>query len=237
MKIPYSQKEIIETIKEAIRINNVKEAYIRPCIYVGYGIMGLNISKSKIDVGIAVWPWGAYLGEEGITKGIRCRTSTFSRHNVNPRIHGAKITGIYFNSILAKMEALKAKYDEAILLDDKGYVSEGSGENLFMVKRKRLYTAPLDLVLEGITRDSIIKIAHDLGFSTTEQKFRVTRLLQADELFLTGTAAEVTPIREVNDKTIGKGKPGPITKTIQDTYFRTIHGEEKKYRKWLTFID
>ncbi len=236
MKIPYTQNSISKAIKETVRENKLSECYIRPCAYFGYGVMGLNTLSSTVDLGIAAWPWGAYLGEEGLTKGIRCKISAFSRYNLNPTIHGAKICGVYFNSILAKRDALLSKYDEAILLDDKGYITEGSGENIFMVKRNRLYTTPLGMVLEGITRNTVIQLAGDLGYSSFDRKYKVSKLLQADELFFTGTAAEVTPIREVDQTIIGNGKPGEITLVIQQEYFKVIRGESSRYKKWLDYI-
>ncbi len=232
----YSPEEISNAIKESVRVNRLKECYIRPIIYIGYGAMGLYPKDNPIRAAIAVWPWGAYLGEEGIKKGIRVKISSFSRHHVNVTMTKSKTSGDYVNSILAKKEAISCGYDEALLLDTDGYVSEGSGQNIFIVRKGVLKTSPLTSVLEGITRNSVIEMAEADNIKVKETRFTRDELYIADEAFFTGTAAEVTPIREVDGRTIGSGKPGPITTKLQTLFFRIVKGNVKKYRSWLTYI-
>jgi branched-chain amino acid aminotransferase len=236
MDLPYSEKEIVDATKKVIEVNKVKECYVRPIAYYGYGQMGLATKGAKIDVVIAIWPWGAYLGAEGIKNGIRAKISSFARPHPNSTMIHAKITGAYFNSTLAKMEALKAGYEEAIMLDTLGNIAECSGENIFIIKDGTIMTPPLSVCLAGITRASIIQLARDKNIPIKEATITRDMLYAADECFVTGTAAEITPIREVDDRKIGVGKAGPITKSIQDDFQKIIHGKEKKYFEWLDYV-
>ncbi|MBD3261430.1 MAG: branched-chain amino acid transaminase [Candidatus Altiarchaeales archaeon] len=235
MDVPYTEDEFRAAIKDTVKINELNSCYIRPIIYRGYGEMGLNPLDAVVDCAIAAWPWGTYLGEEGLKNGITTIISGYERINSNIMPCQAKACGQYINSILAKVEALKAGVDEAILLDSRGKISEGPGENLFLVKDGRLITPPFSAsILPGITRASVIEVAQDLGFEVSEQDIDRGHLYTADELFFTGTAAEVTPIREVDGREIGK--PGPTTKKIQNKFFEIVKGEEKKYGHWLDYI-
>lgn len=236
LKIPYSQKEIENAIVQTVKINKIKECYIRPIVYIGYGAMGLYPKENPVNVAISAWPWGAYLGEEGLKKGIRVKVSSFIRNHVNSQMSRGKVCGYYINSQLAKREAISCGYDEALLLDTEGYVSEGSGENVFIVRNNRLKTTPLTSILEGITRDSIMEIARDNGIEVIEERFTRDELYIADEAFFTGTAAEVTPIREVDGRTIGAGKPGEITRKLQSVFFDIAKGRNKKYKSWITRV-
>ena len=234
MEIPYSVEELVEATKETVRANAVDSCYIRPIAYLGYGEMGLNPLPCKVQVSIAVWPWGTYLGDEGVARGVRMKISTWRRMDPNINPVAAKGTGIYVNSSLAKVEALKGGYDEAILLNTNGEVSEATGENLFVVTDGVLRTPPLSSgALEGITRDSIMTIARDLGYEVRQEPLLRTDVYLADEAFLTGTAAEVVPIREVDDREIGE--PGEMTRKLQETYFAAVHGEVEKYQDWLEY--
>jgi branched-chain amino acid aminotransferase len=236
MEIPYSKEQLSEACLDVLRQNKMKEGYLRPLAFFGYGSMGVG-ALNPVQVCVAAWPWGAYLSEEGLKKGIRAKVSSFSRMHVNVNMVRAKVTGQYVNSFLANREAAMSGFEEAILLDTDGYVAEGSGENLFIVKDGTLFTPALSSpVLAGITRDSVLRIAKDLGVPIAEQKFTRDTLYLADELFMTGTAAEVTPVREVDNRRIGTGSPGPVTKKIQETYFRAVRGEEQRYREWLTHL-
>ncbi len=236
MDMPFPQAEIEAVCGETLRVNGQKEAYIRPLVFVGDGVMGLNPQDNPIRVAIISWPWGAYLGEEGLRLGIRVKTSSFIRHHVNIMMTMTKTVGNYVNSILAKREAVHAGYDEAMMLDTESYVAEASGENIFLVRDGLLKTPPLTSVLPGITRDSILTLAQDLGIPAKEDRFSRDELYLADEAFLTGTAAEVTPIREVDGRKIGKGKPGPITLKLQAAYFAVVKGQDARYQQWLTYI-
>jgi branched-chain amino acid aminotransferase len=236
MKVPFTEKEIMEAVVKTVAVNKIRECYIRPLVYIGYGAMGLYPKDNPVKVSIAVWPWGTYLGEEGITKGIRIKVSSFIRGHVNSNLSRGKVCGYYVNSQLAKKEAISCGYDEALLLDTEGYVSEGSGENIFIVRNGALKTTPLTSILEGITRDSIMEIARDEGIATVEERFTRDEVYIADEAFLTGTAAEVTPIREVDGRIIGDGKPGIITKRLQSVFFDAVKGKNKKYDSWLTYL-
>ncbi|MBI4653712.1 MAG: branched-chain amino acid transaminase [Nitrospirae bacterium] len=235
IKPEYTPKEITKAIIDSVRVNGLEECYIRPLIYIGYGVMGIYPKSNPIRVAIAVWPWGAYLGEDGIKKGIRLKTSSFTRHHVNVSMTKSKTCGQYVNSILAKKEAISVGYDEALLLDTQGYVSEGSGENIFIVRNGAIKTPPLNSILEGITRNSIIEMAQKLKIPVKEMSFTRDELYAADETFLTGTAAEITPVREVDGRIISKGKPGPVTKKLQDLFFKIVKGEDKTYNSWLTY--
>ncbi len=234
--IPFSQAEIEQACAEILRANGQKEAYIRPLVFVGDGVMGLNPQNNPIRVAVISWIWGAYLGEDGLRLGIRAKISSFIRHHVNIMMTMTKTVGNYVNSILAKREAIQAGYDEAIMLDTEGYVAEASGENIFTVKDGLIKTPPLTSVLPGITRASIITLAQDLGMAVQERRFSRDELYLADEAFFTGTAAEVTPIREVDGRVIGPGKPGPVTLKLQEAFFKVVKGEDPGYHQWLTYV-
>ncbi len=236
MDIPFSEAEVSQACLDIMRQNDQKEAYLRPLVFIGDGAMGLHPQGNAIRVAVISWVWGAYLGDEGLRLGIRLKTSSFTRHHINVMMTNAKVVGNYVNSILAKREVTKAGYDEALLLDTNGYVAEASGENIFLVKDGALITPPLTSVLPGITRDCVLTIARDLGLPVLEQRFPRDEIYIADEVFLSGTAAELTPVRELDDRIIGAGKPGPITKKIQDIYFAAVKGENPKYASWLTYI-
>jgi len=234
--IPYTKKVIRNAVIETVRTNRITECYIRPIVYIGDGAMGLYAPKNPVNVSIAAWPWGAYLGDKGLKNGIRVKTSSFIRNHVNSSMARGKVCGYYINSQLAKKEAIACGFDEALLLDTEGYVSEGSGENIFIVRNGVLKTTPLTSILEGITRSSIIKIAHDEGIGVIEERFTRDELYIADEAFFTGTAAEVTPIRLVDGRSIGTGRPGRITKRLQSLFFSIVKGRNKKYESWLTKV-
>ena len=236
LQIPYSKKEIAEACKETLRANQLKEGYIRPLIFIGEGVMGVHPGKNPIRVAIITWPWGAYLGEEALEKGIRAKVSSYNRHHVNVMMTKAKISGNYVNSVLAKREVVRMGYDEAVMLDTEGYVSEATGENIFMVKNGVLKTTPLTSVLPGITRDCVITIAKTKRIPLVEERFTRDELYAAHEAFFTGTAAEVTPIREVDDRKIGEGKPGPVTREIQASYFDIVKGRNPDTREWLDYL-
>ena len=234
MEIPYKPEELMEVCREILRVNKLKHGYIRPIAFMGDGEMGLHAVSNAIRVAVAAWPWGTYLGDEGLKKGIRTKISSFTRHHVNSTLSKAKACANYVNSILAKREALKAGYNEAILLDPDGYVAEATGENIFLVKNGVVKTTPSGAsILDGITRDSVKTILEDNKVKVLEQRFTRDELYLADEVFLTGTAAEITPVREVDDRKIGIGKPGPVTQMIQETFFSIVRGENKKYKDWL----
>lgn len=235
MKIPYSPEDLRNATKELIEVNKLSECYIRPIAYVGYNELGLNPLNNPIDVAIAAWPWGTYLGEEGLKKGIRVTISSYERISSNVLPPAAKATGQYINSILAKIEALKSGYDEALMLDNRGMISEGPGENLFLVKDGVLFTPPAHAsILPGITRDSVITLASNMEIPVCITDIDRGMLFSSDEAFFTGTAAEVTPIREVDGVEIGK--PGPVTQKIQQKYFKVVKGEEIEYDEWLDYI-
>jgi len=236
MEIPYTEREIRDAIMKTIQANRMKECYIRPLVYIGYGAMGLYPKGNPVSVSIAVWSWGAYLGDEGLKNGIKVKTSSFIRNHVNANMTRGKVCGYYVNSQLAKKEAIACGYDEALLLDTEGYVSEGSGENVFIVRNGVLKTTPLTSILEGITRDSIMEIAKDEGINVREERFTRDELYIADEAFFTGTAAEVTPIRELDGRVIGQGKPGRMTRKLQSVFFDIVKGRNKKYKSWLTLV-
>ena len=235
--IPFSQKEIFTAIQLVVRKNKLKECYIRPIVFLGHNQMGLNPNGVDVRVAIAAWPWGTYLGDEGLSRGIRVRISSFTRHHVNITMTRAKACGHYVNSILAKTEAVRDGYDEAILLDSQGYVSEGSGENIFLLSKGRLKTPALSCSnLEGITRDSVFDIAKHLKIEVEEGRVTRDELYIADEVFLTGTAAEITPVREIDNRTIGNGKRGKTTTRIQKMFFEIVHGSHAKFKKWLSEV-
>ena len=235
MEIPYTPKKIRNATKEVIMANGLKECYIRPIAFRGYGEMGLNPLNSEVNVSIAVWPWGTYLGEEGLKNGIKVKISSYQRIAPNIIPPTAKSTGNYINSILAKVESLKAGYDEAIMLDYRGFVSEGPGENIFIVKDGVIYTPPEHAsILPGITRDSIITLARDMVYEVVKTDLTRGSLYTADEVFFTGTAAELTPIREVDGIQIGK--PGKVTKRLQKKFFDVTKGKDKNYNSWLDLL-
>jgi branched-chain amino acid aminotransferase len=236
IEIPFTEEEIKKAIVSTVKANKLKECYIRPIVYIGCGAMGLYPKGNPIQVAVSAWPWGAYLGEEGIEKGIRVKVSSFIKNHVNSQMSRGKICGYYVNSQIAKKEAISCGYDEALLLDTEGYVSEGSGENIFISRDNTLKTTPLTSILEGITRDSIITIAENLGITTIETRFTRDEVYIADEAFFTGTAAEITPIRELDSRVIGDGKAGKITKKLQSVFFDIVKGKNKKYESWLTYL-
>ena len=236
LQIPFSMAAIQQACIDTMRQNEQKEAYLRPLVFIGDGAMGLHPQNNPIRVAVITWVWGAYLGDAGLQQGIRLKTSSHTRHHVNVMMTSAKVVGNYVNSILAKREVTRAGYDEALLLDPSGYVAEASGENVFLVKDGVLQTPPLTTILPGITRDCIFTIARDLGLPIQEVSIARDELYIADEVFLTGTAAEITPVRELDDRTIGAGRPGPITKKLQEVYFAAVKGENPKYAAWLTYI-
>lgn len=236
LELPFSKKEIAEACKETLRINGLKEGYIRPIAFIGEGAMGVYPADNPVRVAIVTWTWGAYLGEGALERGIRAKTSSFTRHHVNVMMTKAKISGNYVNSVMAKREAIKLGYDEALMLDTEGYVSEGSGENVFIVKNGVIKTTPLTSILPGITRDSVIQIARSRKIPVVEERFTRDELYTAHEVFFTGTAAEITPIREVDDRQIGEGKPGPITRELQAAFFDVVKGKNIEFQEWLDYL-
>ncbi|MEW6053433.1 MAG: branched-chain amino acid transaminase [Nitrospirota bacterium] len=236
MEIPYTPKQIRDAVIETIQVNKIRECYIRPLAYIGYGAMGLYPRGNPVHVSIAVWSWGAYLGDKGLKEGIRIKTSSFIRNHVNANMTRGKVCGYYVNSQLAKKEAISCGYDEALLLDTEGYVSEGSGENIFIVRNGVLKTTPLTSILEGITRNSILQIAREQKIKVVEERFTRDELYIADEAFFTGTAAEVTPIREADGRVIGEGRPGKITKKLQSIFFDIVKGKNGTFASWLTKV-
>jgi len=236
MKLPYAPEQLETAVVETVRANRLEACYIRPIAFIGAGEMGLYVKENPIQVAIAAWSWGTYLGDEGLRNGIRVKVSSYARHHVNISLTRAKVTGYYVNSQLAKQEAKEAGYEEAILLDTEGYVAEGPGENVFIVRKGVLKTTPLTSVLDGITRDSVLQLAREAAIPVEETRFTRDDLYLADEAFFTGTAAELTPIREVDGRTIGAGKPGPITQRLQERFFSIVRGADPAHRAWLTSI-
>ncbi len=236
LTIPFSPEKICDVIRRTIAVNGLSEGYIRPIVFIGDGEMGLFAKTNPIRVAVAAWSWGAYLGDEGIRKGIRAKVSSFSRHHVNAAMTKGKINGSYVNSVLAKWEVKQAGYDEAVMLDTEGYVAEASGENIFIVRNGFLQTSPLTSILPGITRDSVLTIARKLDIPVKEARFTRDEMYIADEMFFTGTAAEITPVREVDDRLVGTGKPGPVTKQIQDEFFDIVRGKNALFAHWLDVL-
>ena len=234
MEIPYSKDVIMAAQREVVRANKLEACYLRPIAFYGSEKMGVSPKGAKVHVAIAAWPWGAYLGADALEKGIRVKTSSFARHHVNVTMSRAKFAGTYANSILANQEATMDGYDEALLLDVDGFVAEGSGENIFVVKNGKLYEPELTSALVGITRDSIITVAHEFGLEVEARRLTRDDIYIADEAFFTGTAAEVTPIRELDNRLIGSGQCGPITKKLQAAFFDIVNGRNPKYKSWLT---
>lgn len=232
---PFSAEQLVDAAKETVRANRLEAGYIRPLVYYGYGEMGLNPLNNPVHLAIAVWPWGTYLGEEGLASGVRVKTSSWTRIDANAYPPQVKSTGGYLNSILAKLEVLKAGYDEALFMSPNGYIAEGPGESFFIVRDGVILTPPLTSAgLDSITRDSVITIARDLGYEVREQELVRVDAYLADEAFFTGTAAELTPIREIDDRMIGE--PGPITKKLQETFFAAARGELERYREWNEYV-
>ncbi len=233
MVIPFTEEDICQAVVDTLKANKMDQGYIRPLAFIGDGAMGVHPGENSVRVVVATWPWGTYLGDDALHKGIRVKTSTFTRHHVNVMMTKAKISGNYVNSVLAKREAIADGYNEALMLDVDGYVAEATGENIFLVKNGKLKTPPLGSILGGITRDSLITLALDMGYTVTEQRFTRDELYMADEAFFCGTAAEVTPICEVDRRVIGQGKAGPVTMLFQGEYFKIVRGENMKYAEWL----
>jgi len=236
MKIPYDRETLMAAQEEAVRANKLESCYVRPIAFYGSEKMGVSPKGAKVHVAIAAWPWGAYLGSEGLEKGIRVKTSSYARHHVNVSMCRAKYSGTYANSILANMEATEHGYDEGLLLDVDGFVAEGAGENLFMIKNGKIVEPELNSALIGITRDSVIQLAGDLGYTIGAKRITRDDLYIADEVFFTGTAAEVTPIREVDGRTVGTGKRGPLTEKLQSMFFDVVNGRSEKYAHWLHYV-
>ena len=236
IEIPFSVEQLVDATRDLVRVNSLPSCYIRPIVYLGYGEMGLNPLPCPVQTSIACWPWGTYLGDEGVANGISLKVSSWKRHDPNILPPAAKGTGMYINSSMAKVEALKAGYDEAVLLSTQGHVSECTGENLFVVRRGVIYTPPIHAgALEGITQDSVFRIAADMGVEVRTDHLLRSDLYTADEAFLTGTAAEVVPIRSVDDRVLGE--PGPITKQVQETYFAAVRGQDDRYKDWLEYVN
>jgi branched-chain amino acid aminotransferase len=236
MKMPYSREQLIEAQREVVRANKLDSCYVRPIAFYGSEKMGVSPKGASVHVAIAAWPWGAYLGADGLEQGIRVKTSSYSRHHINVTMCRAKFSGTYANSILANQEAVEHGYDEALLLDVEGYVAEGAGENLFIVKNGKLYEPELTSALIGITRDSVTQLARDIGLEVQAKRLTRDDIYIADEAFFTGTAAEVTPIRELDSRVIGAGKRGPVTEKLQSMFFDVVNGRNPKYAHWLAHI-
>jgi branched-chain amino acid aminotransferase len=238
MDLPFSHEALVEGTKEVIRANGLRSCYIRPLAFRGYGEMGVNPLNAEINVTIAVWPWGAYLGEDALEQGVRIKVSSWRRNSQNSLPSAAKASGQYINSVLAKVESLKAGYDEAIMLNEAGFITDGSGENVFIVRDGILTTPPTAAgCLDGITRSSVIALAREAGYTVNEANLVRTDLYNADECFFTGTAAELTPIREVDDRVVGEGHRGPVTKELQGAFFAATKGENEVHTDWLTYVD
>jgi len=236
MKMPYSKEQINQAQIESIKQNNLDNAYLRPMCFLGSEGMGLRADNLNTHCMVAAWDWGSYLGEENMQKGIRIRVSSFTRHHVNSTMCRAKANGNYMNSMMALQEALRDGYDEALLLDTNGFVMEGSGENVFIVKEGIIYTPDLTSALDGITRKTIFTLAEEMGYQIIEKRITRDEVYIADEAFFTGSAAEVTPIREIDNRQIGEGGRGPITEKLQAKYFDVIHGRSPEHADWLTVV-
>jgi branched-chain amino acid aminotransferase len=234
--VPYDATEIAEAIRQTVRMNGFEDCYIRPLYYLSGGGWNLNVDGGKASLAIAVWEWGNYLGEEALEKGIRANVSSFTRHQPNVMMTKAKIAGNYPNSILAKTESVRLGFDEAIMLNPQGFVAECTGENIFLVRKSKIITPPLADILEGITRESLIKIANDLGYEVIETSISRDQLYVADEVFVSGTAAEVIGLSEIDFRKIGNGKTGPVTRSIQKVFHDVIHGRNPAYDDWLDYV-
>lgn len=237
LKMPFEREAVVEACVEVVRVNKVDACYLRPLVFLGDEAMGLYAPNNTVHVSVVAWRWGAYLGEEALRKGIRAKVSSYARGHVNATMAKGKISGHYVNSILAKREAKAAGYDEAIMLDTNGYVAEASGENLFMVKKGEIRTPDLSCpILAGITRDAIITLARENGLKVTEGRIARDELWTADEIFLTGTAAELTPVREVDDRVVGRGAMGPVTELLQGRFFEIVRGATADHAEWRTVV-
>lgn len=236
MNIPYTREQIMEAQREVVRANGLESCYIRPIAFYGSEKMGISTKGASVHVAVAAWPWGAYLGEDGLKRGIRVKTSSYSRHHVNVSMCRAKYSGTYANSILANMEATEQGYDEALLLDVDGFVAEGAGENLFVIKDGKIYEPEIASALVGITRATVIELAASLGYEVVSKRLTRDDIYIADEAFFTGTAAEVTPIRELDGRAIGSGSRGPITEKIQSLFFDAVNGRAEQFQGWLTKV-
>jgi branched-chain amino acid aminotransferase len=236
MKVPFDAATLEAAQREVVKRNQLESCYIRPIIWIGSEKLGLASRSNSIHTAVAAWSWGAYLGEEGLTKGIRVKTSSFTRHHVNVSLVRAKASGYYINSILANQEVTANGYDEALLLDTEGYVSEGAGENVFIVSKGKIFTPDLASCLDGITRDSVLTMARDMGIEVVEKRITRDEMYCADEAFFTGTAAEITPIRELDDRQIGDGSRGPITERLQSLFFDVVAGKSTQYQHWLSHV-
>lgn len=236
-EIPYKVEEICNACKETLIANGMKEGYIRPLAFLGEGSMGVFPASNPTRVAIAVWKWGKYLGEGALEKGVRAKVSSFNRYHPNTCMTRGKFTGSYATSVMAKVEARRLGFDEAILLDTEGFVSEGSGENIFIVRNGTVKTTPLTNVLPGVTRDTVITLLREMGYEVQEQRFTRDEMYIADEVFFTGTAAEITPIREIDFRTIGAGVPGQVTRRLQQLFFDIVRGKNKRYTHWLSVYE
>ena len=236
LAIPYDKKQVAEAIVETVRVNRLESCYIRPLVYIGSGVMGLYPGDNPVRLAIAAWRWGTYLGEDALKVGIRAKVSSFTRHHVNVAMTRAKISGHYVNSILAKREVKADGYDEAIMLDPDGFVSEGTGENVFIVRKGQIKTTPLTSILEGITRNTVLQLAKERNLSVVEERFTRDAMYVAEEVFLTGTAAEIAPVRELDGRQIGDGVPGPMTRDFQQAFFDIVQGKDPSHESWLTRV-
>lgn len=237
MHLPFTFEQINQAHIDVVKANQLQSCYFRPMAFYGSAKLGIAPKADDVQMIVAAWSWGAYLGEEGLSKGIRCKISSFTRHHPNITMIKAKANGNYMNSIMANTEAQQGGYDEAILLDSQGYVAEGSGENIFIVHRNKLYTPALDVALDGITRRTIIEIAKEMGVEVIEKRLTRDELYIADEVFFTGTAAEITPIREIDNRTIGIGQRGEITEELQRRFFDIVQGKNPRYESFLTYVN
>ncbi len=236
MKIPYDVEILMQAQIEVVRMNGLKSAYLRPLAFYGSEGMGIRADNLRTHISIAAWEWGTYLGDEGLEKGIRVQTSSFTRHHINATMCRAKACGHYINSILALQEAINSGYDEALMLDTQGYVMEGTGENIFIVRKGVVYTPDLTSALDGITRNTVMQLIDEAGLKVIEKRITRDEVYISDEVFLTGTAAEITPVRELDGRDIGDGKRGPITEQIQTRYFDIVYGRVQKHQEWLTYV-
>ncbi len=236
MNVPYSLDELMQAQIDVVKANKLESCYMRPIAFYGSEKMGISTRGATVHVAVAAWPWGAYLGEEGLEKGIRVKTSSYQRHHVNVTMPRAKVSSTYANSILANLEATQDGYDEALLLDVQGFVAEGAGENLFVIKDGKIYEPEIASALTGITRDSVIRVAREFGLEVQSRRMTRDDIYIADEAFFTGTAAEVTPIRELDNRVIGAGKRGPITEKVQARFFEIVNGRAPEYDDWLTYV-
>ncbi|MBX3210867.1 MAG: branched-chain amino acid transaminase [Labilithrix sp.] len=233
----FTREQIMRACADTLKANSLEEGYLRPVVFLGEGAMGIYAPNNPVRATVIAWKWGAYLGDEALRSGIRCKVSSFARHHVNVSLAKAKMMGQYTNSVLAKREAKLGGYDEAILLDPNGYVSEGSGENIFLVKKGKLITPDLSSsILEGITRDTIITLAREMGLTVQEARLTRDQLWLADEVFFTGTAAEITPVREIDDRAVGDGVVGPVTKKLQAKFFDVVRGSDTSHPEWLSAL-